>query len=93
MDYPERLQEVELPVVDREICNAPEAYDGSITENMLCAGYAQGGEDSCKGDSGGPLMVFSEEQDGWVQTGVVSWGEGCAEPNHYGVYTHLSNLK
>jgi len=89
MDYPERLQEVELPIVAREVCNAPEAYAGDVTENMLCAGYAQGGEDSCKGDSGGPLMSFDVIQSQWTQVGIVSWGEGCAEPNHYGVYTNL----
>ena len=90
--YPETLQEVELPLVDRDICNAEEAYNGSVTINMICAGYQQGGEDSCKGDSGGPLMIFEESNSIWIQAGVVSWGEGCAEPNHYGVYTHLSNF-
>lgn len=91
-NYPETLQEVELPLVDREICNSPEAYNGDVTLNMICAGYQQGGEDSCKGDSGGPLMIFDETQELWVQSGVVSWGEGCAQPNHYGVYTNLPNF-
>jgi secreted trypsin-like serine protease len=89
---PETLQEVELPLVNREICNSPDAYNGNVTFNMICAGYQEGGEDSCKGDSGGPLMIPNSQDDTWIQAGVVSWGEGCAEPNHYGVYTHLSNF-
>lgn len=78
------LQKVELELVKRANCNAPVAYNGKITERMLCAGFAKGGKDSCQGDSGGPLVVKVGETSRLV--GVVSWGEGCAAPNKYGVY-------
>ena len=46
---------------------------------MICAGYLHGGKDSCYGDSGGPLMVLSDESP--VIYGSVSFGHGCAQPN------------
>ena len=81
-----RLMEVELPLVDERTCLA--AYPGAaIDERTLCAGLRRGGKDSCQGDSGGPLVV--RDGDAWVQTGVVSWGHGCAKPGKYGVYTNV----
>ncbi|MCA1568259.1 MAG: serine protease [Acidobacteria bacterium] len=78
-----------LPIVPRNICNRTTAYDGEITNNMICAGVLAGGMDSCKGDSGGPLTAETERAP--KLAGVVSWGEGCARANRPGVYTRVSN--
>jgi trypsin len=85
---PQFLNKVEVPLVSTMRCNAKESYDGSITDRMVCAGLKEGGKDSCQGDSGGPLFV----QDGgdFLLIGVVSWGEGCARPNKYGVYSKVN---
>jgi secreted trypsin-like serine protease len=60
-----------------------------ITENMVCAGTNNGSKDSCFGDSGGPLTVYSG---GPVQAGIVSWGpgNGCGLTNLFGVYVRVS---
>jgi len=80
------LMEVTVPIVANSQCN--HAY-GTITDNMVCAGYAQGGKDSCQGDSGGPLVVPAEDE-GWKLAGIVSFGYGCARAGYYGVYTRVS---
>ncbi|MEM8858852.1 MAG: trypsin-like serine protease [Chloroflexota bacterium] len=83
------LQEVSVPIVTNQVCNA--SYSGGITDNMICAGFQEGGKDACQGDSGGPFVI-SDGQGGWVQAGVVSWGNGCALPNFYGVYADVANF-
>lgn len=86
---PKILNKVEVPLVSAEDCNAASAYGGDITDRMICAGYKQGGKDSCQGDSGGPL--FTRETSGdFSLVGVVSWGEGCARPNKFGVYSKVN---
>ncbi len=89
--FPNILQQVDVPFVSNADCNASNAYDGLITDTMLCAGdMANGGIDACQGDSGGPLMSFFN--DSWHLSGVVSWGHGCAQPNRPGVYTRAGEF-
>ena len=82
--FPINLRKVSLPLVSRTNCNDANSYNGQITTNMLCAGRDSGGIDTCQGDSGGPLTRGSS------LTGIVSWGNGCARRNLFGVYTRVS---
>ena len=81
------LQQVDLPIVSEEECTS--SMGRMITENMLCAGYKEGGIDACHGDSGGPLVV-PDSNGVWQLAGLVSFGIGCARPTFYGVYTRVS---
>lgn len=88
---PSKLRKVEVPLVSTAVCNSSAAYSGAVTEHMICAGYAQGGKDSCQGDSGGPLFARQASGD-YTLIGVVSWGQGCARPNKYGVYSKVNAM-
>lgn len=92
------LRQAEVPLVGAAACVAPGSYPGppesslTVTDVMLCAGFPEGGTDACQGDSGGPLIVAAgggRES----QVGVVSWGEGCAQPGKYGVYANVRALR
>jgi secreted trypsin-like serine protease len=85
-----QLQAVSVPFVARDTCNKPVSYNGKITENMLCAGRATGGADSCQGDSGGPATTAASNDRRLA--GIVSWGEGCAAPLKFGVYTRVARF-
>lgn len=92
----EVLQYVKLPVVAQDECQASYASRSSsynITENMFCAGFYEGGRDTCLGDSGGGFVIKDPISGRWVVQGLVSWGgpEGCGSRHVYGVYTRVAN--
>lgn len=91
-NYPNDLYQTEVPIISNTVCNMPRSYHGDIQSQMLCAGYIQGGTDACTGDSGGPLVV-EDMNKVWHQIGIVSFGEGCALPNYYGVYTRVPSFQ
>ncbi|XP_017787319.1 PREDICTED: trypsin-1-like [Nicrophorus vespilloides] len=81
----EILLAANVDIVNKKKCN--ELYGGdTIKESMMCAGDKTGERDACQGDSGGPLLCNG------LLTGVVSTGDGCANPNFPGIYADVSNL-
>uniref|UniRef100_A0A8C0MRN2 Transmembrane protease serine 5 n=1 Tax=Canis lupus familiaris TaxID=9615 RepID=A0A8C0MRN2_CANLF len=84
------LQDTMVPLLNAQLCNSSCMYSGALTPRMLCAGYMDGRADACQGDSGGPLVC--PDGDTWHLVGVVSWGRGCAEPNHPGVYAKVAEF-
>ncbi|KAL6047901.1 hypothetical protein STEG23_016340 [Scotinomys teguina] len=77
---------IRIPVAPRNECM--QVMNNVVSENMLCAGIIGDSRDACDGDSGGPMVVFFRGT--WFLVGLVSWGEGCGQPNNYGVYTKVS---
>ncbi|KAM5151670.1 transmembrane protease serine 9-like [Mantella aurantiaca] len=93
---PKTLQQVQLPLIDNKNCEAMYDIGQSsrvklIQDDMICAGYQAGKKDSCQGDSGGPLVC--KVNGVWLQFGINSWGFGCGELNHPGVYTRVQYYK
>ncbi|KAM3835752.1 vitamin K-dependent protein C isoform 2-T2 [Vipera latastei] len=81
------LNFIEIPVASRNDCI--HSMWNSLTDNMFCAGIPGDIRDSCHGDSGGPMVVKFKNT--WFLLGLVSWGEGCGDPNNFGIYTKISS--
>ncbi|CAG5030908.1 unnamed protein product [Parnassius apollo] len=90
----DKKMHVDLPYVTRNECKAmyyrntrqpPENI--SIRKGQICAG-GEIGKDSCKGDSGGPLMYENGRL--YEVVGIVSFGPTpCGQLNIPGVYTNV----
>ncbi|XP_006897981.1 PREDICTED: transmembrane protease serine 9 [Elephantulus edwardii] len=85
-----QLQKAAVRLLSEQTCRR--FYPVQISSRMLCAGFPQGGVDSCSGDAGGPLAC-RESSGRWVLTGVTSWGYGCGRPHFPGVYTRVSAVR
>jgi secreted trypsin-like serine protease len=86
---PPVMQEANVPIVDDAKCLEanPDIFE-PVTQ--ICAGFPQGGVDTCNGDSGGPM--FTQSPAGGLRiVGTTSYGQGCARPNQYGVYARVGD--
>ncbi|KAK6192044.1 hypothetical protein SNE40_003591 [Patella caerulea] len=84
----ENLHHAKIKLWPHSKCKA--VYPQKLKDFMICAGYETGIIDACKGDSGGPLMCRTGD-DNWQLVGITSWGEGCGEMNKPGVYTRVDH--
>ncbi|XP_044582558.1 trypsin-4-like [Cotesia glomerata] len=82
------LRMVLLPKVNWDECVADYINIFTVTPRQLCYGYKEGGRDTCKGDSGGPL--FNRDK---ILIGITSWGDDCAQSNSPGIYTDVQLIK
>lgn len=89
------LYQVNVPISSLEKCR--DTYNRLLNmnyyfdwNNVICASESNGGHDTCQGDSGGPMLI-SKSNGRYYQTGVVSFGYGCAEKGYPGVYTYVPN--
>ncbi|XP_033471401.1 coagulation factor VIIi [Epinephelus lanceolatus] len=82
------LRRMSVPIVHNSQCSQRAQFN--FTDNMLCAGYLEGRQESCRGDDGSPLVTPYGSTH--FLMGVVGWGRGCSHPGYYGVYANMANF-
>ncbi|XP_065162240.1 LOW QUALITY PROTEIN: trypsin-5-like [Atheta coriaria] len=89
-DKPDQLQSTTVPIWKPKKCAAAYKYSKSLFDGieatMMCAGWENGGSDTCSGDSGGGLVC------GDAVYGIVSFGKGCGTV-YPKVFSHVYNLR
>jgi len=84
---------LQVPVKSNSECS--ERYSIArvdLGKGQVCAG-GERGRDSCRGDSGGPLMTVNSDngETNWYAVGVVSFGPSpCGMEGWPGVYTRVA---
>ncbi|KAF0046323.1 hypothetical protein F2P81_002852 [Scophthalmus maximus] len=73
------LRKMTVPIIQNSLCSHRAQLN--FTSNMLCAGYLEGRQESCRGDDGSPLVTLYGSTH--FLTGVVGWGRGCSQPGYY----------
>lgn len=83
---------VEVPIKSFQECSLLyKRHGATLTEKQFCAGGNKG-EDSCTGDSGGPLMYLrqTDNEYNWYLYGVVSYGPiQCGTKNFPAIYSNV----
>lgn len=90
--YSSIKQKLAVPVVAAAQCSVRFRSAGvSIRSNQLCAG-GERNKDSCRGDSGGPLLQVRNNQRFFIE-GLVSFGAECGTEGWPGVYTKVGKYR
>jgi len=91
------LLKISLSIISANKCNKSYSSGhkklkyGITPESMICAGSYIDNEDTCLGDSGGPLQIKNKiDPEMWTQFGIISFGQFCGDKETPGVYTRVS---
>ena len=81
-----KLRHTDIHIIDSYVCQ--NNLNSEILNSQICAGDLRNGADSCRGDSGGPLICAVDRNDPstYAVEGIVSWGKECGRENSPGVY-------
>lgn len=85
-------RKADLTVTEKQFCiDSYKKYKAEIMADTQICALGENGKDSCKGDSGGPLMrSISTTDEIWYVAGIVSFGPAyCGTENVPGVYTDV----
>ncbi|KAL0993622.1 hypothetical protein UPYG_G00110690 [Umbra pygmaea] len=82
------LQQLMVPILRNNECL--KVYP-KISPEMICAGFWNGGKNTCMGDSGGPLVCASA--DGFAQVGITGFRSRCNMENRPGIYTRVESYE
>lgn len=95
VSFPDILQQVQIDYIPRATCSSQWSSnpDVTITTGMLCAAEpnppTSAGQDTCNGDSGGPLLIGSPTRPQVL--GLTSFGSTCGPANPPAVYTNIAH--
>jgi len=83
------LQKVSLPIITISQCKRLfKDVKYPVRSTNLCTRDLNG-KDACGGDSGGPLLLWSNNK--YVQVGITTWGKSCGDPQYPGVWTRVAH--
>jgi kallikrein len=99
--YSDVLRETNVQYIPNEDCRKvvgfhrgyEQRYEQKVIDVTLCAMNFENLTDSCRGDSGGPLLVLGgdeETDDDDLLVGITSSGYGCANPTLPAFYARIS---
>lgn len=89
----DHLRGVKMELVDADSCTRITGFrDPDRLHVALCAG-GRNGEQACKGDSGGPLITYGDDDRKPTVIGVVSSGVACGTAEKPSRYTRIAKVR
>jgi len=98
LERPIRMREAQVPIVSdsradkaHEVLCRPGNLESWYTPPLMVAAGGTG-KDTCKGDSGGPLLVARNggSSGKYTQIGISSFGVGCGDKGYPSAYTEVN---